>query len=125
MPDNASSGDSTEESTGDSAATEQAPADSGAAGSASEQRDAEVVTAADDDEPGVPAPVAPAAPEAPRPVDAGAERGQRRITREAHTTTTRSHSETTTHETTTTVEDIAVAPPVYAAPASEHPRPVG
>ena len=78
---------------------------------------------------GGPAPTAPTAPVAPEAVtqpDAAADtppRGQRRITREVHTTTTR--SETTTHETTSTVEDVVVAPPVYAAPSSAHPRPVG
>ncbi|MGY1603111.1 hypothetical protein [Geodermatophilus sp. SYSU D00815] len=48
-------------------------------------------------------------------------RGQRRIIR--HTTTTRTERETTTDE--TVVEDIALAPAVWAAPATEHPRPVG
>jgi hypothetical protein len=43
----------------------------------------------------------------------------RRLTRHTITTTTRTESETTTDET------AAVAPPVYAAPAGEHPRPIG
>jgi hypothetical protein len=49
--------------------------------------------------------------------------GQRRIARHTTTTTTRTESQTTTDE--TVVETVAVAPPVYAAPADEHPRPVG
>jgi hypothetical protein len=49
------------------------------------------------------------------------ERGQRRITR--HTTTSTTRTETTTDE--TIVEDVRAAPPVWAAPAGEHPRPVG
>ena len=65
------------------------------------------------------APVAPASA-APEVTPAGS--GQRRITR--HTTmTTRTENETTTDE--AVVETIAMAPPVYAAPTSEHPRPVG
>jgi hypothetical protein len=72
----------------------------------------------------VPAPEAPQAPvaaTAPKAPAGSPERGQRRITRQ--TTTTRTDSETTTHE--TVVEDIAVVPAVWSAPASEHPRPVG
>jgi hypothetical protein len=60
------------------------------------------------------APSAPRAPIAPPP----AAPGQRRISR--HTTM---RTETSTDE--TVVETIAVAPPVYAAPSGEHPRPVG
>ncbi len=76
-------------------------------------------------EPGVPAPQGPMPPESPEAPGGPAGRGQRRITRETHTTTTRSQSETTTHETATTTEDVLLAPPVYAAPTSGHPRPVG
>lgn len=76
----------------------------------------------DADEPSAPvrAPAAPPAPAAPAEPEPATRRGQRRITR--HTTTTR--NQTTTDE--TVVEDIeVVAPPVWAAPTSEHPRPVG
>ncbi|MGY1836277.1 hypothetical protein ACI79P_14315 [Blastococcus sp. SYSU DS0510] len=70
------------------------------------------------DEPAAaPAPPAPTAP--PSPTAAG-EPGQRRITR--HTTTSTTRTETTDE---TVVETIAIAPPVYAAPSGEHPRPVG
>lgn len=68
----------------------------------------------------------PNAPQAPVPPTAPQQEpgtGTRRVTRETHTTTTQ--RETTTHETSTAVEDILLAPPVYAAPAGEHPRPVG
>src|SRR5687767_11950528 len=73
-----------------------------------------------------PSDAAPDAPQAPVPPPATEQEpgsGTRRVTRETHTSTTR--SQTTTHETSTTVEDILLAPPVYAAPAGEHPRPVG
>ena len=83
----------------------------------------------DDAAEAVSAPAAPAAPTqsaAPAPASPStpvqsAGRGQRRIIR--HTTTTRTERETTTDE--TVVEDIALAPAVWAAPATEHPRPVG
>jgi hypothetical protein len=64
---------------------------------------------------------APPAPTAPVPPTATTEPGQRRITR--HTTTSTTRTESTTDE--TVVETIAIAPPVYAAPSGEHPRPVG
>ncbi|SNR82162.1 hypothetical protein SAMN04488107_0049 [Geodermatophilus saharensis] len=118
MTDTPPSGGATEEP----GAAEQptGPGDAGSEARVEEQ----APTAADADRVAdEPAPTAPAAPEPP-PAGAG-ERGQRRITRETHNTTTRSQSQTTTHETSTTVEDIAVAPPVYAAPVGEHPRPVG
>jgi hypothetical protein len=67
------------------------------------------------------APPAPPAPVAPQPAASPGEPGQRRITRHSTTSTTR--TETTTDE--TVVETIALAPPVYAAPAGDHPRPVG
>ncbi|TKJ28473.1 hypothetical protein [Blastococcus sp. CCUG 61487] len=67
------------------------------------------------------APSAPPAPVAPQPSATSREPGQRRITR--HTTTSTTHTETTTDE--TVVETVAIAPPVYAAPSGEHPRPVG
>jgi len=83
----------------------------------------------DDAAEAVSAPAAPAAPvqsAAPAPpgqstLAPSAGPGRRRIIR--HTTTTRTESKTTTDE--TVVEDIAIAPAVWAAPASEHPRPVG
>ncbi len=74
----------------------------------------------------LPSEAGPETPQAPAPPTAPEQEpgtGTRRIIRETHTTTTR--SQTTTHETSTTVEDVLLAPPVYAAPASEHPRPVG
>ena len=66
-------------------------------------------------------PVAPSVTVEPRLPIAPTERGQRRITRHTSTSTTR--TETTTDE--TIVEDVQTAPPVWAAPAGEHPRPVG
>src|SRR3954452_20572731 len=126
MPDTPSTGEPTEEQIGEPVAAEHESADTGVTGSEREDGGVEEVTVADHDEPSIPGPPpAPAAPEPPQALSGAGERGQRRITRETHTTTTRSHSETTTHETSTTIEDIDVAPPVYAAPTSEHPRPVG
>lgn len=87
--------------------------------------DARVETAPSGGEPGsdttevVPAPDALDAPNSPP--ESSVHRGQRRITR--HTTTTRTETETTTDE--TVVEDVAIRPPVWAAPGSAHPRPVG
>jgi hypothetical protein len=66
-------------------------------------------------------PVAPSAPVEPQVPSAPTEPGQRRITR--HTTTSTTRTETTTDE--TIVETLQVAPPVWAAPAGEHPRAVG
>jgi hypothetical protein len=53
-----------------------------------------------------------------------AHRRQRTIRREVHSTTTQSTTET--HETSTTVEDLPLAPLLYAAPAvDDEPWPVG
>jgi hypothetical protein len=70
-----------------------------------------------------PSPLPPTAPAAPESPTGPRGRGQRRTTRQTTTTTTQSESRTTTDE--TVVEDIALAPPVWAAPAGQHPRPVG
>lgn len=65
-------------------------------------------------------PEAPTAPATSPPPSAGGP-GQRRITR--YTTTSTTRTETSTDE--TIVEDVQMAPPVWAASSGEHPRPVG
>jgi hypothetical protein len=81
----------------------------------------EAPPATSDTEP--PSPLPPTAPAPPESPTVPRSPGQRRLTRHTTTTTTQSESRTTTDE--TVVEDIALAPPVWAAPAGEHPRPVG
>ncbi|MCF6743726.1 hypothetical protein E9529_05435 [Blastococcus sp. KM273128] len=70
-----------------------------------------------------PSPLPPTPPAPPESPTLPRSAGQRRLTRHTTTTTMQSESRTTTDE--TVVEDIALAPPVWAAPAGEHPRPVG